>query len=124
MFTLHEVAIPATFDNHEVHIQAHNDFRKTQQYEQLDDMERETVDMHVQAHETLAAEEAGRQRMKEQIAPALNAAPNASGTPMVDPLALAEQGPPPEAPMPEMQEPMTPEQITDDLMGSLDALGG
>lgn len=125
LFTLHEIALPAQFDNHEVHIQGHNDFRKTQQYEQLPDDEREVVDMHVQAHETMAAEEAGRQRMKEQIDPALNAAPNAAGTPAVDPLALASEAPAPEpAPMPEQAAPMTPDEITDDLMASLDTLGG
>jgi len=73
----------------------------------------------------MAAEEAGRQRMKEQIDPALNAAPNAAGTPAVDPLALASEAPAPEpAPMPEQAAPMTPDEITDDLMASLDTLGG
>lgn len=61
---LGEVCVPADFDNHQLHIEEHNDFRLSARYERLDEQARHLVDLHVQAHSTLAAEEAARQIAK------------------------------------------------------------
>lgn len=98
-FVMGEVPLPAPFDNHEAHIPEHNDFRKTTRYELLSAEERQVVDDHVQAHETIAAEEAGRAQSQYAAAPALAAAPNADGS-MFDP-ELLEAGMPEELPEPE-----------------------
>lgn len=73
-----EPMVPADFDEHNTHIEEHNVFRKSARYERLDDDTRILVDMHVQAHSTLAAEEAAQQTLKMQFAPALGQA--AQGT--------------------------------------------
>lgn len=98
-FVLGEVPLPAPFDDHESHIMEHNDFRKTARYEQLAMEDREVVDDHIQAHETMAAEEAGIAQQQHAVAPALAAAPNADGS-MIDP-ELLEAGMPPMEEMPE-----------------------
>lgn len=46
------------FDNHEVHIMTHNNFRKSQAYELLDDAIKEQFDKHVKDHE---------QKMQEKL---------------------------------------------------------
>lgn len=66
-----EPCIPAQFDDHAIHIEEHNAFRLSAQYERLDDQTRQLVDLHVQAHSTLAAEEAAQQQLKMQYAPML-----------------------------------------------------
>lgn len=76
-----ETMVPAAFDNHSIHIEEHNRFRSTADYERLDDHDRNIVDLHVQAHSTLAAEEMGQQALKAQFAPALGAAAQASQPP-------------------------------------------
>lgn len=43
-----------TFDNHEVHIDVHNQFRRSQAYEQLDDYIKEVFERHVSDHEIMA----------------------------------------------------------------------
>ena len=53
-----EVMIPATFDDHTIHIQEHNDMRKTPAYEMAESHIQEMIDDHIQAHETTAAEAA------------------------------------------------------------------
>lgn len=83
---LGEPCVPADFDNHQVHIEEHNDFRLSARYERLDEQARALVDMHVQAHSTLAAEEAALQmaRLNQGQAAAMAAAqgsmPPGSGT--------------------------------------------
>lgn len=75
-----EVPIPASYDNHQTHINRHNTFRKTRAYETLGPQMRQIVDQHVQAHETLAAEAMGRQVAAMNIHPALGGAPNQNET--------------------------------------------
>lgn len=87
-FVMGEVALPAIFDEHAIHIETHNDFRKTQRYELLSVEQQEIVDDHVQAHEMMAAEQAGTAQEQYGVAPALAAAPNADGS-MIDPEMLA-----------------------------------
>lgn len=76
-----ETMIPAAFDNHSIHIEEHNRFRSTADYERLDDRDRNIVDLHVQAHSTLAAEEMGDQALKAQFAPQLGMAAQAGQPP-------------------------------------------
>jgi hypothetical protein len=83
---------PETFDDHAVHISEHNDFRKSARYMFMDPKLREIVDMHVQAHETLAAEEAGKQVARQTLSPALAAVPTASGSVTT---GASAQAPPP-----------------------------
>lgn len=76
-----EPCIPADFDNHAIHIEEHNIFRMSARYERSDERIRNLVDMHVQAHSTLAAEEAAEQLLKQQFAPPLAQAAQASQPP-------------------------------------------
>lgn len=72
-----QVCLPATFDDHKVHIDEHNAYRKSGSYRQLDDHTRQVVDLHVQAHELLAAEEAAKLQMQAMASPALAVAASA-----------------------------------------------
>jgi hypothetical protein len=97
LFTLGTPFTPAEFDDDAVHIASHNDFRKTVRYEAMTPEQRRRVDQHIQAHETSAAEKAGRQVAKMNVHPALGMAPNAQGAmpaPMMGPGGML----PPEAP--------------------------
>lgn len=76
------VCIPADFDNHRDHIASHNTFRKSQRYEKLPLEYREIVDDHVQAHETMDAEEHGKLAAQANVHPALAAAATAQEIPM------------------------------------------
>ena len=40
-----------SWDNHEAHIQFHNMFRKTQEYELLSDLHKQAIELHVQTHQ-------------------------------------------------------------------------
>ncbi len=119
-FVMGEIIIPAAFDDHGMHIEIHNEFRKTARYEQIPPELRNDIDTHVQAHETLAAEQAGRAQMQAGVSEGLAAAPNADGSqPMVDPNSLPQ--PMEEAP-PEEQEAMNPELMTEELLAALDGV--
>tara|TARA_R110000744_G_scaffold76034_4_gene150882 strand:- start:35 stop:1972 length:1938 start_codon:yes stop_codon:yes gene_type:complete len=122
-FVLGEVLLPQIFDDHALHIQTHNDFRKTQRYELLPVETQEIVDLHCQAHETLAAEQAGTAQEQFSVAPVLAASPQADGA-MVDP-AVLEAGMPEPEPMPEPapsleEELMDPIQDVNAMMAQLD----
>jgi hypothetical protein len=91
-----KVCIPADFDNHKVHITVHNAFRMSQLYELLTDDERRIVDLHVKAHETLAAEDAAKKLVQTAVSPALADAAEANEG---APLPVAPGG---NAPMPQM----------------------
>lgn len=103
------VCVPESFDDHRKHIERHNWFRKTTRYEAMPAEMREIVDMHVKAHETMAAEEAGQQVARMRINPALAGIPTASAAElpppppgaMPDPMG-APAGPPPPPSMPGM----------------------
>lgn len=84
-----EVILPAVFDAHGDHIRIHNDFRMTEVYELLPPSLQQMIDQHVQAHETLAAEQMGRAVHQAQLDPNLALTPNADGS-----------GPPPVMPTP------------------------
>lgn len=76
-----EAEIPATFDNHAIHIEEHNAYRSSGAYRRLEPGPRRLVDMHVQAHSTLAAEETANQMLKAQFAPGLAQAAQADQPP-------------------------------------------
>ena len=126
--------IPVPWDDHQLHINEHNKFRKTVQYEMLSAKDREAIEDHIQAHVTLAAEEAGRGRAAGAIDPALAEVANATGAPMVAPIE-------PPAPatgagmqntpgMPDIvpegggtADPASIQMAAEDVMSQLDALG-
>ena len=84
---LGEPMVPATFDNHQIHIEEHNAFRLSGRYERLDEQTKSLFDKHIQAHSNLAAEEAAKQQIRSQQAPMLAQAANADqmpGTGMLD----------------------------------------
>jgi hypothetical protein len=100
-----EVNIPAEFDEHSIHIEEHNRYRSTADYERATPEIRQVFDLHVQAHSTLAAEEAAEQMLKMQFAPGLAEAaqagqPPGSRIPSATPEA-APQGPENNSPRPE-----------------------
>lgn len=76
-----EVCIPREFDNHATHIEEHNKERLSSRYERATPELQKVMDTHVQAHATMAAEEAGQQALKMQYAPALAAAAQAGQPP-------------------------------------------
>ncbi len=77
---LGEVRFPESWDDHGIHITEHNAFRKTARYDRLDKKFKELFAAHVQAHETLGAEEAAQQQGAMNVGgPGLAAAPKASG---------------------------------------------
>jgi len=121
-FVMGEVPLPAPFDDHASHIMSHNDFRKTQRYEMMDLEDRQVVDDHVQAHETMAAEEAGIAQQQHAVAPALAQAPNADGS-MIDP-ELLEAGMPseemPEAPPAAENPAIDPTSMVNTLLSELE----
>lgn len=76
-----DVRIPEDWDDHAIHIQEHNAFRKTARYEGLPVEAKNICAAHIQAHETLAAEGAARQQGAATAGgPALAAAPKADGS--------------------------------------------
>jgi hypothetical protein len=70
--------MPASFDDHAKHIAQHNKERKTPAYELATDEQRQAIDIHIQAHQTLAAEEAQQQMALMQQMPGAQALPQAN----------------------------------------------
>lgn len=93
-----QVCVPVNFDDHAKHIERHNWFRKTTRYESLSPEMREVVDMHVQAHEVMQAEELGDRVAKMRVSPVLGGMPHADGTQippeMVGGAPPSQSGPP------------------------------
>lgn len=92
LLSIGQVCVPTDFDDHAKHIERHNWFRKTTRYEAMPDELRQIVDMHVQAHETMAAEELGKKVAAQNIHPVLGAAPTANGT-QLPPMGAPAPGP-------------------------------
>lgn len=81
--------VPRDFDVHAVHIKRHNDFRKTLRYESLPKEWQTYVDHHLDAHERMAFEEAGKQVAKMNVHPGLGTVPTAANEapmPMAPPI--------------------------------------
>ena len=70
--------MPADFDDHAKHIAQHNRERKSPAYELASPGVRQTIDIHIQAHQTMAAEEAQQQMMRMQTMPGAEALPQAN----------------------------------------------
>src|SRR5581483_2324069 len=104
LFTLGKPVLPRDFDDHQLHIASHNDFRKTTRYEAMSPQMRDLVDKHIKAHEVMAAEEAGRMVAKANVHPALAAAPNAQESPIPPMPAPGPAGPLPPTLAPGAQE--------------------
>lgn len=91
MMAIGSVMIPATFDVHAIHIKELNDFRKSARYENLPQDIKNIFDQHVTAHETMEAEEAGRQAAKLAMSPTFGQTSNVSNAPMALPEQLPTQ---------------------------------
>ena len=87
---LAEVCVPADFDDHAAHIQEHNVFRKSVKFERLPSSVQEMIAQHIQAHSTLAGEQAGSLHAGAAISPMAATIPRADGAPTLS----AEQLPP------------------------------
>lgn len=98
-----DLLAPNSWENHALHITEHNRFRKTARYRNMTVELKNDFALHIQGHETLAAEEIGKQRLASSVDPALGEAPNVNEAPPVAPLE-----PPGEPPMPPQQEPAPP----------------
>ena len=126
-FSLGRQSVPQEFDNHKAHIHEHNKYRKTIDYEMLSDEDRQMVDDHVRAHDTLAAKEVGNARARSNVDPALGMAPTAAEGPQVPPLPPPDGPPIPGSappPMPPMGLAPTPEDAASDIMSLMQQLGG
>lgn len=102
------ICVPQPWDDHAKHIAELNRFRKSARYEQLDKAVKEVIAKHAQAHENLAAAEAGKLAGQAEAHPALAGAADAHEPAPLDgamPGAPASSGP--EAP-PDDQSGSTP----------------
>ena len=73
--------MPADFDDHARHIAQHNRERKSPAYEMAEAEVREVIDLHVMAHQKLAAEEVAQQLAAQQQMPGAEMLPQASEAP-------------------------------------------
>ena len=92
-FGLGRQSIPRAWHDHKLHISEHNAYRKTVDFEMLDENEKQMIAEHIQAHATLGAEEIGDSRARSNIDPALAEAPTPAEGPVVTPLPPVEAGP-------------------------------
>jgi len=73
--------MPAGFDDHAKHIAQHNKERKTPAYELATPDVREAIDLHIQAHQMMAAQEAQQQMQLMQQLPGAEQLPQANEPP-------------------------------------------
>lgn len=95
----------ADFDVHEVHIESHNKFRMSQDFEALPDLVQEQFDLHVNEHRRYVMEE----QMRQQFAAGGNNGTQGGDMPMMPPgggdphgeadATMAPEGAPPAPPM-------------------------
>lgn len=90
LMALGNVMIPADFDDHTIHIAEHNVFRKSERYDRMNPQLRNVIDTHIAAHETEAAELAGKARQASAIDPLAATAPRGDSRPVL----TADQLPP------------------------------
>jgi hypothetical protein len=79
LFSIGQVPVPKDFDTHATHIERHNIFRMSTRFESMPQEMQELIGLHIQGHETMAAEQMGTQYAKASINPALAAVPTADG---------------------------------------------
>ena len=127
-------ALPYPWDKHDVHIAEHNKYRKTIDFDMLDEEEKKMIAEHIKAHEVLAAEGIGSQRMKSNVDPALGMAPNVDEAPPLEALPpgppMSPGGPVPMGPAgqdalagPGLGGELTPEQGASDIMSLMSQMG-
>ena len=64
--------VPHSWDNHELHIREHNNFRKTAEYDQLSTDTKTKFEFHVQTHEELWLSELHKQAVRMAVAQGAN----------------------------------------------------
>lgn len=107
------------WDAHDIHIVEHNNFRRSSRYDFLAPAIKDLIADHVQAHETLAAEAAGRQQLKANVGgPALAMAPTADQGPIVEPQELAPPEVDPNA-LPPPEEQTTGDMLSNDVVAAV-----
>lgn len=95
MFSLGRFSVPKDFDDHMAHVQEHNSWRKSLDYELATPELQEHCGQHIQAHVTMAAEAAGRQTAGQAIGGhALGQAPTVAGAPPMAPELMLPPGAP------------------------------
>lgn len=78
---------PNSWDDHAIHIREHNNYRKTSEYENLDDEIKRKFEFHVDSHEQMEMEELQKQAQKAQLMMAAQGGmPTGPGGP-TDPMA-------------------------------------
>lgn len=87
-----------TWDNHDVHIEVHNNYRKSQAFELLDDAVKEQFEMHVQSH-VMAVSQAMMEAQQFQMGGMMG-----GGAPGEEP-PPGQEPPPGEEPPPEQSGP-------------------
>lgn len=90
---LDEVPLPREFDDHQIHIVVHNEFRKSLQYDLLSDEQRADIDNHIKAHEKMIQKALGERRLGSEIDPELGMMPRADGAPPIEQLPPAGLSP-------------------------------
>lgn len=108
---------PEPWHNHAVHLSDHNAQRNDPSYEAWTDTARQYMELHIQGHETMAAEEVATQGKLEQAAPGLSQLPQGDNPPgSAVPPALsviqggAAAGAPPQPPQQQPGQPPAPQQ--------------
>lgn len=89
-----KVRFPEEFDDHQIHVQEHNAYRKTKRYESLPPEIKNLFAAHVQAHQTVMAEQAAGQQAAMNAGGPAAASAAALGGPEI-PLADPNAPPPP-----------------------------
>lgn len=109
LMAMGEVCVPEPFDNHATHIAYVNRFRKSRRYRSMTPEQRSLFDKHAEAHEVLAAEQAGEKVAATNVHPALGAIPTAGeAAPLPTPAGMPNPVPGPGSggmPPPVMQQP-------------------
>lgn len=74
-------AVPMEIDDHEIHMREHRNDMKSPRFDLMPEDEKQLYYDHIQAHETMAAEAAGRAAAKTSVSPILGASPSREGQP-------------------------------------------
>lgn len=90
-----KVRFPEEWDDHQIHVNEHNVYRKSDRYEGLDHEVKEIFAAHIQAHQTLMAQAAGTQQGAMNVGGPPAAAAAALGGPEVPLMPVDPNAPPP-----------------------------
>lgn len=97
MIAVGVVQIPAPFDDHAQHIAEHNVFRKSERWDRMTEEQQKVMNDHIQAHEVMAAEQAGQARAAAAVDPMLATVPTGDERPSLLPEQLPPEALGPEA---------------------------